>query len=578
MNSTHKAPRALVTALWLLGSACTGQVGDAPGAGPAGGGPTGPEGRPNPGAPGSPGGSNPGATPGPGGGSDSAGPYALRRLTRLEYQNTIRDLLGITLSDEDRRGFSEDQVQGGGFGSGAAIVTSVDSRQFLDVSSKLADTAVATLGKLMPAGCEAPAPDAEQGCITRFVEEFGLRAFRRPVNPAEAEGMSTLYKQLRSAEVGADWKQAVHDVLLAFLQSPELLYRWELDGAPIKDGNLIKFGPYEIASRLSYLLWASMPDNELLAAAKTGKLSTPDQIAAQAERLLKDDKARDGLRDFHMQWLGIYGVDELEKDDSFKTYSPEVAKAMLAETGAFLDAAFFGASATGKLEALMTSSTSFVNAALAKHYGVGGVTGDAPQKVDLNPMQRAGILTQGAYLARHAKEADSFPIARGVHVLRQVLCQELPEPNIELPPAPEQTPGTTTRKLYEDFTKAAACQVCHGRINGVGFAFENYDATGGYRDKEEGQVVDSSGSLDLPSGKVTWKNGIEFVKAIAVTPELRDCAARNWMRFLLRRDERPEEMGSLDAVEKAFGSSSYDLRQMMLGLTRTRAFTHRAAN
>jgi hypothetical protein len=568
-----------LTALWLLASACTGQIGENAGSGdPGAGGPSGPGGRPTPGSPGAPGGGPPGATPGPGAAGDSAGPYALRRLTRLEYQNTVRDLLGITLTDEDRRGFSQDQVQGGGFGSGAAIVTSVDSRQFLDVSSKVADAAVANLGKLMPAGCEAPAPDAEQGCITKFVDEFGLRAFRRPVNAGEAEGMLNLFKQLRSAEVGADWKQAVHDLLLAFLQSPELLYRWELDGAPVKDGNLIKFGPYEIASRLSYLIWASMPDNDLLAAAKAGKLSTPDQIAAQAERLLKDDKAKDGLNDFHMQWLGLYGVDELEKDDSFKTYSPEVAKAMLAESAAFIDAAFLGAGATGKLDALMTSSTSFVNAALAKHYGVSGVTGDALTKVDLNPMQRAGILTHGSYLARHAKEADSFPIARGVHVLRQVLCQELPEPNIELPPAPEQMPGTTTRKLYEDFTKAAACQVCHGRINGVGFAFENYDATGGYREKEEGQAVDSSGSLELPSGTITWKNGIEFVKAIAVTPELRDCAARNWMRFLLRRDERPEESGSLAQMEKAFASSSYDLRQLVLTLTRTRAFSHRAGN
>src|SRR3954453_23852878 len=145
------------------------------------------------------------------------------------------------------------------------------------------------------------------------------------------------------------------------LQAPEFLYRWEQQGDPIKEGSLIKFGPYEIASRLSYFLWASMPDEELFAAAKAGTLNTPDQIAAQAERMLKDPRAKDGLRDFHMQWLGLYGVDELEKDPVFKTYSPEVAKAMLAETAALIDATLFGPQATGKLEALFTSNAASVN-------------------------------------------------------------------------------------------------------------------------------------------------------------------------------------------------------------------------
>jgi len=574
MISIKKTPVLVGAALAVLGMGCAGEIDT--GHGPGGSSePNGPD-KGGPSMGGAGGGKVTPPMPEPDGTINSAGPYALRRLTVLEYSNTIRDLLGVALSDTDRRGFSADQVVHGGFASGAALVTSVDSRQFLDISAKVAEAATKDMAKLMPANCAAPAAGGEEACISKFLTEFGLRAFRRPVSTAEAGMFVTLYKQLRGTDPSVTYVDAVADVLLAILQSPEFLYRWELDGQPIVESNgLIKFGPYEVASRLSYFLWATMPDEALFTAAKSGALSTPEQIGAQAQRMLKDAKASDGLRDFHMQWLAIYGVDELEKDSIFTTYSPEVAKAMLGESAAFIDAIMRGPQATGKLEALLTSSTSFINEDLAKHYGVTGVTGPDLKKVDLPPAQRAGILTQGAYLARHSKENDSFPIARGVHILRQVLCQDIPEPMLTLPPAPEQKQGVTTRKMYTDHTAAAACQACHARINGVGFAFENYDATGAYRDKEEGQTVDASGELELPSGKITFKNAIEFVKAIARTPEAQDCVARNWMRALLRRDESMLETGSLKAIKTAFTDSNYDMRELVIALTKTRAFTHR---
>ena len=580
-------PGVAVAALALLGLGCTGQVGDggAAGGSPSGGSPSQPGGgKPGggPGGPAQPGGGPapstgtvpPVAMPGPDGVIDSAGPYALRRLTLLEYQNTLRDLLGVTITDDDKKGFGQDQVVSGGFGSGAGIVTSVDSRNLLDTSGKLAGSAVGDMGKLMPSGCAAPAAGAQQeeSCITKWLQEFGARVFRRPMTTDEANGLVGLFKKLRGSDVGAPYNEAVQDLLQAMLQSPQFLYRWELVGEPIKDGHLIKFGPYEIASRLSYFLWATMPDDQLFQAAKAGTLDKPEQIAAQAERMLKDERAKSAMRDFHMQWLGIYGMDELEKGEIYKTFSPEVAKAMLAETNAFIDSILTG---SGKLEDLLTSNKSFVTGALATHYGATGVTGADLKPADLNPAQRAGILTHGSFLTKHSKEVESFPIIRGVYVLRQVLCQEIPEPQLELPPAPEQTPGTTTRKLYEDFTAAAACSACHKQINGVGFAFENYDAVGGWRDKEEGQTVDASGSLQLASGAHSYKNAVEFAKAISKAPEVRDCVARNWMRALLRREEKPDEGGSLKAINEAFAASNHDVRALLVAMTKTRAFTHR---
>ena len=579
MISPRTAPGLAVAALALLGFACTGQVSDGsenggsgtssdpskPGSGRGNGS------GPNP----TGGGPPPEIAPGPDGVVDAAGPYTLRRLTVLEYSNTLRDLLGVALSEEERRALGVDQVLEGGFRRGSAVVTTVDSRLLLDTSTKVAGTAAADMDRLMPAGCGAPTAAAEQECIGKFIEEFGLRAFRRPVSSEETAAFMDLYGKLRGADVGTSFQEAVHDILVAVLQSPEFLYRWELDGEPIKDGDLIKFGPYEVASRLSYFLWASMPDEDLFAAAKAGELITPEQIGAQAERMMKDERAKDALRDFHMQWLGIYGVDEIEKGDIYMNYTPEViGRAMMAETAAFVDATLFGDGASGMLSDLFTSSRSFVNGPLAEHYGLSGVSGDALAGVEHDSTKRAGILTLGAFLTKHSKEVESFPIDRGVYVLRNVLCQEIPEPQIELPPPPEQTMGVTTRKLYEDFTAAPACKACHGAINAVGFAFENYDAVGGFRSMEEGQPVDSSGSLDLPSGKLTWQNGIEFVHAVAKSPELSECVARSWMRYLLRRQEHEHEAGSLKAIREAFASADFDMRALIVGLTKTRAFTH----
>ena len=463
MISITKTPMWVGAALAGLLAGCSGEIAPGPGTGTS---PPDKEGEGGKGTTGGSGGTVKPPMPEPDGTINSAGPHALRRLTVLEYKNTIRDLLGVNLSDTDRRGFSADQVVHGGFASGAPLVTSVDSRQFLDVSAKVAEAATADMAKLMPPGCGAPAAPAEEGCINKFLEQFGTRAFRRPISPAEVGMFVGLYKQVR-ATGPVTYAEGVQDVLLAILQSPEFLYRWELDGQPIVENTgLIKFGPYEVASRLSYFLWASMPDDTLFQAAKAGTLATPEQIGAQAQRMLKDEKASDGLRDFHMQWLAIYGVDELEKDGIFTTYTPEVAKAMLAEASAFIDATMRAPDATGKLEALFTSSTSYINEDLAKHYGVTGVTGADFKKTALPPTQRAGILTQGAYLARHSKENDSFPIARGVHILNQVLCQDIPEPMLTLPPAPEQQKARSARDL-DDLTAERRQDVAVARVAGT---------------------------------------------------------------------------------------------------------------
>jgi hypothetical protein len=565
------------TAAFAVG--CVGSVGHGdnggqppPGPGPGGG----PEPGPGGGGPG--GGAMPGPPPPPVNPAETtnlAGPQPLRRLSLLEYSNTIRDLLGEPAPPTRGAGFSVDISSTAGFVNGAKITSSVDAKQFVDASDRLAASAVSRLAMLAPAGCAAPAPAAEEGCARKFIEQFGLRAYRRPLTQVEQGALATYYQALRGPDSGASYAEAIKELIAGIIQTPQFLYRWELGEAPIKDGPLYRLNGWEIASRLSYYLWASMPDAALFTAAQNGELQNLDRIAAEARRMLADPRARDAVRDFHLQWLDVEGLEDMQKDPMFTAYAPETARAMLNETAELAGSVLLGPNATGKLADLFSSPASFVDARLAKVYGAAGVTGDELRRVALDPAQRAGILTHGSFLAAHADQDLSHPVKRGVHVIRQVLCQDLGDPDgLEIPELPAPRPGQTTRERYAAHAQGS-CAACHNRIDPVGFAFENYDAIGGYRTTEQGKPVDSSGTVPLPSGEIRFDKGIDFIKRLAGTRELRDCVARQWLRYVLRRTEVPEEAGSLAALAAAFEGSAWDVRELMVSVTRTRAFTHR---
>jgi hypothetical protein len=506
-----------------------------------------------------------------------AGPQPLRRLTLLEYSNTIRDLLGENMPPGRAAGFSVDIASAAGFVTGAKITSSVDAKQFVDASDRLASAAVSRLADLLPAGCfPVPAAAAAQDdCAKTFIKQFGLRAYRRPLTPQEETESFDFYRALRAPEVAATFPDAIRDLIAGFIQAPAFLYRWELGEAPIKDGPLYRFNSWEMASRLSYFLWATMPDGALFTAAQNGELQNLDRIAQEARRMLADPKARDGIRDFHLQWLDVEGLPDMQKDPAYASYTPETAQSMLDETAALAGSVLLGPKATGKLADLFSSPASFIDSRLARVYGAGNVTGDGLQPASLNPEQRAGILTNGSFLASHADADASHPVKRGVDVIRNVLCLDLPDPSgLEIPDLPEPKAGQTTRERFAAHAEGF-CATCHQRIDGVGFAFENYDAIGAFRTTEQGKPVDSSGLVPLPSGDIEFSKGIDFIKALASTAELRSCVTRQWLRYLLRRPEVPEEDGSIKALGEAFQASDWDVRELLVAVTRTRAFTHR---
>jgi hypothetical protein len=505
------------------------------------------------------------------------GTNPLRRLTLLEYQNTVHDLLGIDPGQVSLAGLAGDQESSlSGYVKGSTLTTGQDARALMASAEGAAKLIAGNLTKILPCSPLPTAASDQDACVDKFIPQFGLRAFRRPLSTGEVDALRQLYQQQRGPSVGAAFDQAVVTLVGTMLQSPMFLYHWEIGPVtPIREGNLIRYNPYEIASKLSYLFWSTMPDDKLFELARQGGLTAPDQIAAEAKRLVADPRAKTAIADFHFQWLEIAGLVDMPKDTSFKDYSPAVAAAMTEETRQFVSDVFFGPKPT--LETLFTSTTSFVDPALGKIYGT-TVTGTGMQKVTLNPAQRSGLLTQGSFLAVKADAGDSLPPRRGDAILHRALCIELEvPPNIVVPAVAEPNAMQTTRQRFEVHGQADCAKACHAFIDPVGFAFENYDAVGAYRTMENNQKVDASGTIDLPvSGKVSFQNAIEFSAILAKAPEVQDCMVRQWVRYALGRRELQSEEPSFKVLQSSFKTSGYNIRDMLVAITKTRAFTHRA--
>jgi hypothetical protein len=502
-------------------------------------------------------------------GQEVPGVAVFHRLTRLEYNNTLRDLLGDTSAPG--KAFAADQESGksGFFGGGA--IANADANHLLEATETVAANAMKRLAELLP--CKSlPAAQGEQDqCAKDFIAQFGKRAFRRPLTADETAGLVEFYGGQRMA--GGDFPNAMRMVISAFLMSPQFLYRWEV--APrtaIKDGAFVRYSGYEIASRLSYMLWASMPDEALFGLAEQNKLGTPAQIEAEARRMLKDPRARDMVADFVHQWLGVTELKSVPKDPKvYANYTPALVDSLLAETAAFGAATILDGD--GKLATLFTSNKSFLDTNLAALYG--GTGGAALAPADLNATQRGGILTHGSFLAGHASSDESNPTRRGKVLADRVICVEIALPPDDVPDPKPPAPNLSVRERFEEHSKQPCATACHGIMDPLGFAFENYNGIGGFQTMDGGKPVNASGSLRIDGQERPFKNALEMGKLLGDSKQVGDCLARQFLRYALKRKEQVGDEAGIASALAAFSSKGYDVRELMVALTKTKAFTHR---
>jgi hypothetical protein len=562
------AGTAAVVALLALGCGRTGKDSGpaAPGAEVGGSGSLGGGGGPVGGS--SPTGIDPEACRAP-----QPGPSPLRRLDRFELGNTVRAFF------EDAPAVAtavEPQLQG--------LLPSAPwfepSAPEVEQYHRLAHQAALELTRdpaLLQAfaGCD-PLDLDEEACRDQLVERALLRAYRRPPTSEELVEMQDVF--VVGQGLGGDFASGARALFEVVLQGPDFLYLIEQGEGDAQDG-AVALTPYETAARLSYFLTGSPADAELLGAAEARALDE-SALEAQARRLLGTPANRRVSRRFYEQLFGLESLQyPPDLTSQHPTYTPQIAALSLTETGLFVeDVTFDGA---GTFEALLTEPATWVNGPLATFYGIPGVTGDAFQKVQLDPTRRAGILTQSAFLTSTSVGGSTRPVMRGLPVLRKVLCIEPPPPpstvDVVEPPPPIPEPATT-RQRYEAFITGAACLECHRDIDPIGFAFESYDAVGLWRDTENGLPIDASGTLIKTDAQGPFANAIDLLQRIAASEDAHACFVGNWLSYAYGRKEAPEDACARQDLETAFRDSGGNIQELVVALAKTDQLRYRLAS
>jgi hypothetical protein len=492
----------------------------------------------------------------------SAGVTPLRRLGQAEYAHVVFDVLGVSF---DASQLERDEKVGAFVSNSQTPVSVTSLYKYRDAAESVAASAV-TDGDLL-AGCESTDDDA---CLEAFVRETGRRLLRGPLDDAEVA------RYLAVAETGDGAPETYRLVLETMLQSPRFLYQLEL-AVPAEGDTVVPLAPYEMASRLSFFLWQSTPDDALLDAAEQGTLATVEGLREQAQRMLEDPRAQRALESFHVGWLGLDKLGAVEKDlDVYPHFDAELRAAMLEETRRFVNQVILSGDA--RLKTLLTSQESYLEGPLFALYGLEEPPGHDPSDpVELPAGQRAGLLTQASFLATHAHRDESGPVQRGVVVQTNLLCQPpLPPPN-DVPDLPEGGPTDTMRELLQQQHQNADCAGCHKSIDGIGLGFEGYDGSGKWRPTQNGAPTDVSGELLGVDVAGPFQGAVELADKLADSADVRDCVAEQWFRFAFRRAiEEGDEACSLAPARELFAAQGGDIRALLLALVETDSFRHRA--
>jgi hypothetical protein len=506
------------------------------------------------------------------------GPQILRRLTAVQYRNTLRSVFGDAipdtqpLNDVDTLGYNVDADD--------LLVQNLDAQALGTVGDEIA--AQARENGVIPQLANNCTDLQNNTCREQFVRNVGARLSREPIDQERLQRFAGLFTA--QAEDGtalaATFEDGAEMVISAMVQSPYAVYRREIG---VQQGAEFVLTPYEVASELSYMLTDNPPDDELMAAAAANALGSPEQILAQADRLLAKPEAEAVLTEFVTRWLDNDKL--VGKVKSGVDISDGLRSAMLEETAQlFMDVFFNG----GTIGDLFSSTRTFMNQELAAFYGLDGMA-NSPEftPVDIAGVRVPGVLGHGSYLASHALADNSSPVQRAFVVRERILCNDLPAvpTNLDTNLKP-QAPDATSRERYAAHSENQVCYNCHQLMDPVGFSFEAYDGYGRFRDNEAGTPVDTSGSLPLmgpdgPTGVVVPLTGVQdLANYLSLSEETRACLINN-LSYYAYGISNSAKWASTDKVctdnfvRQTARTSGNTLQSVMTGILTAPHFTRR---
>ncbi len=522
----------------------------------------------------------------------------LRRISRVEYDNMVHDLLGDTT--RPAASFVPESPMANGVYFENNTYTGVSSlvvQQYQQAAETLAENAVASAAAL---AAILPCKTQDDACAQQFIASFANKAFRGQLDATESSQLLQVYSDVKAQ---FDFTTGIQAVITAVLESPRFLYVFEF-GQGAATGNVVALSPYEVAARLALFLWRSVPDDTLMQAAAAGQLATAAQVEAQATRMLADaTRAAGALDDFTMQFLQLQGTATLGKDSQFNAWTmyTKLGTEMQDETLTNVSQAVL-ADDVGLTE-LLTTPSSYVNSDLAAFYGVplgsGAhvtvsdfvLSGDQTTfvKTDLSSSSRAGILTNGAVMATQAHTSLPSSVLRGKLVREEFLCDELQQPPPGIPPPAASVPdGGTTRGLSAAHASSSSyCYSCHQFMDPIGFGFGHFDATGAYQATDANGFTPASAypSIDA-TGQIIAKNpgelattfdgAADLVKQLANAAQVQQCFVVQELRYALSRIETTEDACSAQQAFAAFSSSQLNIQKLLVALTGTDAFRYRS--
>jgi len=494
------------------------------------------------------------------------GEFVIRRLTRAEYGNTLRDLFGV---DPQIAKDLPEEVAGAGYTNSLSPLL---MEQYLAVANEvLSQLPAATAQRLFGAAASAD-PKADARKIARGLART---AFRRPASEGELDTLLRVYGL--AADQGKSHADALRLMVKAILVSPQFVFITPGPAAPKSaPGDVVALDDHQLAARLSYFLWATMPDAELSALADAGKLRDPAVLAAQARRMIADPRSRALFDGFGAQWLGLDKLAGKSFDPAkFPQMGGELRAAMYDEARLVFESVLRD---NASLATFIDGDYTFLNERLAPIYGVKDVTGGQMRKVKLADANRGGILTMPGVLATTSFPDRTSPVNRGVWVLEQVLGEHVPPPPANVPALEKQDQKTvanmTLRQRTELHVSNPACASCHKVLDPIGFGFENFDAIGRWRDKDDsGGPIDAAGQLP---GSKRFSTPAQLKKIIAGRTDdfARNLTSRMLAYALCRQLEGYDEV-VVDQLVAAVAKDGQRMQSLVVGVVTSYPFTHR---